>query len=158
MTAFRSRVLGVGIAFAIVGALMLTGAGAASAATRVATIKGFKAPDTPQRLNKVRIVKYGGGSRKHVLILNPGTSAGGTFFGPFAKALTRKLKGWQVWAIERRENLLEDHSYLDKYVNGEATNQDVFDYYLGWLTDWLDLAALHAEDDGRRPSTPRTGA
>ncbi len=75
------------------------------------------------------------GKRKHVLVLNPGTSAGGTFFGPFAKALTRKLKGWQVWAIERRENLLEDHSYLDKYVNGDATNQDVFDYYLGWLTD-----------------------
>ena len=68
-------------------------------------------------------------------MLNPGTSAGGTFFGPFANALTKKLKGWQVWAIERRENLLEDHSYLEKYVNGEISNQEIFDYYLGWITD-----------------------
>ncbi len=93
MTALRSRVLGVGIAFAIVGALMLTGAGAASAATRVATIKGFKAPGTPDRLNKVRIVKYGGGKRKHVLVLNPGTSAGGTFFGPVRQGADPQAQG-----------------------------------------------------------------
>jgi pimeloyl-ACP methyl ester carboxylesterase len=133
---FRSKALGLGMALAFVGALISLGATTASAATpRVSTIEGFKAPGTPEQYNEVRVVKYGAPKAKHVLVLNPGTSAGGTFFGPFANALTKKLKGWQVWAIERRENLLEDHSYLEKYVNGEISNQELFDYYLGWLTD-----------------------
>jgi pimeloyl-ACP methyl ester carboxylesterase len=40
-----------------------------------------------------------------------------------------------VWAVERRENLLEDHSVLDRAKAGQATVQQVFDYYLGWLAD-----------------------
>lgn len=115
---------------------LLTLAGTAGAAPpRVQTIEGFKAPGTPEQYNVVRVVKYGSPDARKVLVLNPGTSAGGTFFGPFAKALTRRMSGWQVWAIERRENLLEDHSRLESYVGGEASNQEVFDYYLGWLTD-----------------------
>ena len=121
---------------AFVGALILMGAAtSASAAPRVSTIEGFKAPGTPDRFNKVRIVKYGSPKGKNVLVLNPGTSAGGTFFGPFAKALTNELKGWQVWSIERRENLLEDHSRLEQYVEGDISNQELFDYYLGWISD-----------------------
>jgi len=133
--ASRSKVLGLGSVLALIGALISLGAASASAAPRVTTIEGFKAPGTPEQYNEVKVVKYGNPDGRKILVLNPGTSAGGTFFGPFANALTRKLKGWQVWAIERRENLLEDHSYLEKYVNGEASNQEVFDYYLGWLTD-----------------------
>ena len=121
------------VALAVVGALSFVSG--ATAAPRVATIEGFKAPGTPEKYNKVRVVKYGSPDSDKVLVLNPGTSAGGTFFGPFATALTKKLKGWQVWAIERRENLLEDHSYLEKYANGEISNQETFDYYLGWLSD-----------------------
>ena len=136
MIVFRSKALGLGMVLAFVGALICLGATTASAATpRVQTIEGFKAPGTPEKYNKVRVVKYGSPDSKKVLVLNPGTSAGGTFFGPFANALTKKLKGWQVWAIERRENLLEDHSYLEKYANGEISNQETFDYYLGWITD-----------------------
>ena len=135
MIAFRSKVLGLGTIVAFVSALILLGAGTASAAPRVTTIEGFKAPGTPEQYNKVRIVKYGSPKAKHVLVLNPGTSAGGTFFGPFATALTKKLKGWQVWSIERRENLLEDHSYLEKYAKGDISNGDVFDYYLRWISD-----------------------
>ncbi len=121
---------------AVLGALMFVGAGTASAAKpRVSTIGGFKAPGTPAKYNKVRIVKYGSSKAKKILVLNPGTSAGGTFFGPFAKALTKQMGGWQVWAIERRENLLEDHSVLEQYVNGDASNQETFDYYLGWISD-----------------------
>jgi pimeloyl-ACP methyl ester carboxylesterase len=133
--AFRAKLLTLGMALAVVGALTFVSVGTAGAATRVSTIKGFKAPGTPAQYNKVRVVKYGSPKGKNVLVLNPGTSAGGTFFGPFARSLTKKLKNWQVWAIERRENLLEDHSYLEKYMNGEATNQEVFDYYLAWLAD-----------------------
>jgi hypothetical protein len=39
-----------------------------------------------------------------------------------------------VWAVERRENLLEDHSLINRAKAGRASNQRVFDYYLGHLT------------------------
>src|SRR4029079_5245680 len=42
---------------------------------------------------------------------------------------------WQVWAVERRENLLEDQSMFDKAKAGKATPQQVFDYYLGYLNN-----------------------
>ena len=116
MNSCRRALWGLGIVLALAGALIAVGASAANAAKpRVSTIDGFKAPGTPEKFNKVRIVKYGSPKAEKVLVLNPGTSAGGTFFGPFAKALTKELKGWQVWAIERRENLLEDHSRLEQY-------------------------------------------
>ncbi len=135
MESFRIKSVGICTVVAFAVALSLAGVASASATPRVATIAGFKAPGTPEKYNKVRIVKYGSPNAGKVLVLNPGTSAGGTFFGPFAKALTRKMHGWQVWAIERRENLLEDHSYLEKYASGDISNQETFDYYLGWLSD-----------------------
>jgi pimeloyl-ACP methyl ester carboxylesterase len=52
-----------------------------------------------------------------------------------AKDIVRRTKGWQVWAVERRENLLEDQSVFDEAKHGTATPQQVFDYYLGWLTN-----------------------
>jgi hypothetical protein len=70
-----------------------------------------------------------------VLILNPGTSASAAYFVPLAKDVVTRTKGWQVWAVERRENLLEDHSMFNKAKAGTATPQQVFDYYLGHLTD-----------------------
>jgi len=52
-----------------------------------------------------------------------------------AKAITAELPDWQVWSIERRENLLEDHSVLDRALAGQVTAKQMFDYYLGWLAD-----------------------
>ena len=40
-----------------------------------------------------------------------------------------------MWSVERRENLFEDHSMADRVKRGEATAQQFFDYYLGWLTN-----------------------
>jgi hypothetical protein len=37
--------------------------------------------------------------------------------------------------VERRENLLEDQSMLNRAKEGKATGQQLFDYYLGWLTN-----------------------
>jgi len=69
----------------------------------------------------------------------PGRRCGATNFGPLANGLLAKLNKrkakWQIWSIERRENLLEDHSYLQKYVDGEVTNKEMFDYYLTSLID-----------------------
>ena len=40
-----------------------------------------------------------------------------------------------MWSVERRENIIEDHSMVDRVKRGEATAQQLFDYYLGWLTN-----------------------
>ena len=54
---------------------------------------------------------------------------------PLAKWIVAKTPGWQVWSVERRENLLEDQSELNLFKEGKATATQLFDYYLGYLKD-----------------------
>jgi pimeloyl-ACP methyl ester carboxylesterase len=96
---------------------------------------GFNSPGTPAKYNKVGAIQVGPSDAENVLVLVPGTSASAAYFVPLAKDIVKKAKGWQVWAIERRENLLEDHSVLNQAKKGKATPKQVFDYYLGFITD-----------------------
>jgi pimeloyl-ACP methyl ester carboxylesterase len=41
----------------------------------------------------------------------------------------------QVWAIDRRSQPLEDTSMFAQLEAGEASLQEMFDYYLGWITN-----------------------
>jgi pimeloyl-ACP methyl ester carboxylesterase len=148
--------------FALVGiAVALTSAAAASSANAamignvrvVRTIMAGGVEANPQEtnvkvpgvgmvdLNKVGIIKIGPRGMKkakNVLVLEPGTSAAAAYFVPFAKSLVEdpELKGqWQVWAVERRENFLENQKELTKYKRGEVTSEEFFNYYLGHLTN-----------------------
>jgi pimeloyl-ACP methyl ester carboxylesterase len=96
---------------------------------------GFAAPGTPSKYNKVGILKVGPRNAKNVLVLEPGTSAGSTYFAPLAKWIVSKTSGWQVWSVERRENLLEDQSELNLYKKHKVTTTQLYDYYLGYLKD-----------------------
>jgi hypothetical protein len=107
----------------------------AAAANRVTWIKGVRAAGTPTRYDKVGILKIGPSRAKNVLVFNPGTSAGSAYIAPFARTLVKRLKGWQVWSVERRENLLEDQSVAERAKRGRASSQELYDYYLGWLTN-----------------------
>ncbi len=124
-------ILGAGLA----AGLLAGSPGVAAAAGDITTIKGHKAPGTPSKYNKVGIRKQGPAKADKVLVLIPGTSAGATNFRVMARALLQRLDGWQVWSIERRENLLEDHSVLSDYAAGEVDSADLVDYYLGWLVN-----------------------
>ncbi len=100
-------------------------------------------------LNKVGIIeiKPKGEHAPNVLVLEPGTSAAAAYFVPFAKSLVESVHGWQVWAVERRENFLENQSELTKYKFGELPaelenpntkkdedpSEQFFNYYLGYL-------------------------
>jgi pimeloyl-ACP methyl ester carboxylesterase len=110
-------------------------AASAGAADSVTWMKGFNDPDTPNRLDNVGVLKIGPSKAKNVLVLNPGTSSSSAYFASLAKTVVKAGKGWQVWAVERRENQLEDQTVADELKAGTATPQDAFDYYLGWLTD-----------------------
>ena len=98
-------------------------------------MSGFRAPGTPAKYDKVGVIKVGPRSAKNVLVFEPGTSAGSAYFVPLAEWIVSKLKGWQVWSVERRQNLLEDQSVFNLAKAGKASNHQVFNYYLGWLTD-----------------------
>ncbi len=108
--------------------------GVAPASASVATIDGYNAPG-PARYDKVRVLKQGPRNADHVLVLEPGTSAGAVYFRPIASAILDRLPGWQVWSIERRENMLEDHSILDEAKAGDKNIEELFRYYLEWLSD-----------------------
>jgi hypothetical protein len=101
----------------------------------VAWMPGFAAPGTPARLDKVGVLKIGSPRARNVLVFEPGTSAGSTYIVPLAQWLVSRLPGWQVWSLERRQNLLEDQSLLTLAKKGRASAKRVFDYYLGWLSD-----------------------
>jgi pimeloyl-ACP methyl ester carboxylesterase len=108
---------------------------ALATAVRFERLTGYPAAGTPAKFNKVGVLETGPRSARNVLILVPGTSASAAYFEPLAKTIVRERKGWQVWAVERRENLLEDQSVVDRVKAGRATTRRLFDYYLGYLTD-----------------------
>jgi hypothetical protein len=110
-------------------------ASSASAALRVAWMQGVRAPGTPAKDNKVGVLKIGPRRAKNVLVLEPGTSAGSAYFVPLAKWIVATTKGWQVWSVERRENLLEDQSELNLAKEGKADATQLFNYYLGYLAN-----------------------
>jgi pimeloyl-ACP methyl ester carboxylesterase len=124
---FTLVAMAVAVAFAI--------AAASAGAATFSRIQGFDDPATPDALDKVGVLKEGSPSARKVLVLVPGTSASAAYFEPLAQDIVSKAKDWQVWSVERRENLFEDHSMADRVKRGEATAQQLFDYYLGWLTN-----------------------
>ncbi len=102
---------------------------------RVTWLDGFSSPGTPAKYNKVGVIKVGSTTAKNVLVLEPGTSAGGAYFVPLAQWIVSRSPGWQVWSVERRENLLEDQSVIDALKQHTATAQEGYDYYLGYIKD-----------------------
>jgi len=115
--------------------IVIAAAGAApAAADRVFTVRGAAAPG-PARYDKVRVIEQGPRRARNTLVLVPGTSGGAAYFRPVAAAIAKRLNGWRVWSVDRRENRLEDHSALDRTLARQSTPQDLFRYYLEWIGD-----------------------
>jgi hypothetical protein len=150
----RTRLLAL-----LIGTFVLATAAPARAALKVSWMQGYAAPGTPAKLNRVGVLKIGPKTARNVLVLEPGTSAGAAYFVPFAQWLVAKAPGWQVWSVERRENLLEDQSVFDLAKQGRATSRQLWDYYLGFIGDpavthhlqpLADSTAGYARDWGLR--------
>ncbi len=131
-TGRRLALLGI---LAVVAAGALAQAAYAAVDVRFHRVSGYASPGTPAKYNRVGILATGRARAKNILILNPGTSASAAYFEPVAKDIVRRAPDWQVWAVERRENLLEDQSVLNRAKEGKVTGQRLFDYYLGYLDD-----------------------
>ena len=120
-------------------ALALVAASAADADLKVGWMRGVPSPGTPARYDQVGVIKVGSPRARNVLVLEPGTSAGAAYFVPLAQWIVARAPGWQVWSVDRRENLLEDQSVLNLAKDGLATSTQLFDYYLGWLDPALQV-------------------
>ena len=105
-----------------------------ASADRVFAVDGAKAPG-PARYDRVRVIEQGPRAAKHVLVLVPGTSGGAAYFRPVARDIAAGLPGWKVWSVDRRENLLEDHSVLGPVVARQRPGRDAFRYYLESIAD-----------------------
>ena len=112
-------------------ALSLTLAASAGAAAPT-VVKVGPLPGTPAKYNKVFITKYGPNSAKKVLLLIPGTNGGAENFALVGPEMAKKVPDLQVWAMDRREQALEDNSMMQKVLANKATPQQALDYYLGW--------------------------
>ncbi len=138
----------------LVGALALPAGAMKAKPIEVQWMKGYAAPKTPSKLDKVGVVKIGASTAKNVLVIEPGTSGGGAYFVPLAKWIVEKAPEWQVWAVERRENLLENQKELQKFKEGKVNATEFFDYYLGYLANssikkhYKPVTGKEAEKDG----------
>lgn len=128
-----AALMGVSVGLSTTAGLAATAASAG--ATTVTWMTGFRAPGTPYRYDRVGVLRVGPRRARNVLVLEPGTSAGSAYFLPLAQWIVSHARGWQVWAVERRENLLEDQSELDLVKTGKATAQQLFAYYFGPSAD-----------------------
>jgi hypothetical protein len=135
MRSRRALILALAIAGAAAALALAPAASRAATAPGVTWMRGYAAPGTPARYDRVGVIKIGRPGARNVLVLEPGTSAGSGYFVPMAQWLVSLAPGWQVWSVERRENLLEDQSMLNRAKAGTATPAQLFNYYLGYLSD-----------------------
>jgi hypothetical protein len=91
----RSRRLRLPAAVAAaIGLTFLVIVSSAIGATSFKRIQGFNAPETPDNLDRVGVLKVGPKKAKNVLVLNPGTSASAAYFRPLASFVVSEAKGW----------------------------------------------------------------
>ena len=87
----------------------------------------------PEQFDHVYVNKFGPKQADRVLVLMPGTQGGAGDFTLLARDLTKRVDDLQVWAIDRRSQVLEDTAMFAAAESGQVTLQQMFDYYLGWI-------------------------
>ena len=97
------------------------------------SVPGYAAPDTPERLNRALYVRYSAPKvdepTESVLILVPGIFGGAATLDILARQLVASQPGLEVWAVDRRANLLEDRSAsLESLRTGDPNI--AYDYYV----------------------------
>ena len=107
----------------------------ASVPESVLTIPTPAVAGSPAKYDQVQVRTFGSPSAKHVLVLVPGTNGGAGDFDLVAPYLATHVPGLQVWSEMRREGALQDESVVQSTLAGTTTSQQMFDYYLGWLSD-----------------------
>ena len=89
-------------------------AGWSPASARAAAV--FSVPGAagagPARYDRVLVERFGPASARTVLVLVPGMTSGAGVFSSVAGDPVRRVRGLQVWAVDRREQAFEDTSVI----------------------------------------------
>jgi len=101
----------------------------------VMTIPTPAVAGTPAKYDSVQVRTFGSPTASHVLVLVPGTNGGAGDFDLVAPYLVDHVPDLQVWAEMRREGVLQDESVIQSTLAGKTTTQQMFDYYLGWISN-----------------------
>ncbi len=101
--------------------------------TEYVSVPGYPAPNTPERLNRALYVRYFTPKldepTETVLILVPGIFGGATTMDILARQLVASQPGLEVWAVDRRANLLEDRrATVESLHTGDPYT--AYDYYV----------------------------
>jgi hypothetical protein len=89
----------------------------------------------PAQFDRVFVHQTGPADARRVLVLMPGTQGGAGDFELIARDVVERVPRLQVWSIDRRSQALEDTSLFARLEAGEASLQEMFDYYLGWIVN-----------------------
>jgi pimeloyl-ACP methyl ester carboxylesterase len=115
------RCLGVAVTVAL-----LISAAPAAAVDRYVPMKAPPGPG-PAKYDRVFVKQLGPRGAGTVLVLVPGTNGGAGSIVPVARDIVRRVRGVQVWIVDRREQAFEDTSV---FRTGDP--QRAQDYYLGF--------------------------
>jgi hypothetical protein len=115
------RCLGVAVTVAL-----LISAAPAAALDRYVPMKAPPGPG-PAKYDRVFVKQLGPRGAGTVLVLVPGTNGGAGSIVPVARDIVRRVRGVQVWIVDRREQAFEDTSV---FRTGDP--QRAQDYYLGF--------------------------
>ena len=134
----------------------LVAASPAAAFDKLVTIKS-DGPG-PAAYDQVDVHQVGPKNADRVLVLMPGTQGGAGDFTLLGRDLTKRVEGLQVWSIDRRTQALEDTSVFAQALAGRQSLQEMFDYYLGWLTGGGGSAPTTSSSSMPAPSrSPASG-
>ena len=125
--------------------LFLLLAAPAAAIDRYVPMKAPPGPG-PAKYDRVFVKQLGPKGADSVLVLVPGTNGGAGSIVPVARDIVRRVRGLQVWIVDRRQQAFEDTS-----VFATRDPPRVQDYYLGFryrrvLAQSLDLLGVEAPE------------
>lgn len=110
---------------------------------------GFDEPSTPDALDRIMTLRFRApaghvpeGAERTVLILSPGIFSGAASFDHLARQLVSALPALEVWAVDRRANLLEDRTGLSRAL-AEGDPGPAVAYH---LAEDAEFAPVPAED------------
>ena len=102
-----------------------------SVATEYLQLPSYTEPNTPQEYNKTLYLRFYSetDAPKVVFIFMPGIFSGATSINPLARQLVATMPELEVWAVDRRSNLLEDRSTILQSLYSQDP-QIAYDYYV----------------------------
>lgn len=109
-------------------------------------LPGYRESHTPPQYNQSPFVRYyaDADAPRTILVLVPGLLSGALTFDDYARKLVASTPGLEVWAQDRRSNLLEDRSGFEAALAARDP-QLAYDYYI----------AKRGQEDGFQRRAPR---